>query len=729
MEDWQDFVAWDGELYDPMYAGFSQSDSLTPDYHLSESFEQSYLASAPPSLAEGLPSLDVSAPPSIFDGSFGRLYCTSPLFDATTASPLVDTEGSRYFGSFDAFENASLPFSYPQESPVLDTRFERIADTLPNATSFETTTENMFKPHVAGSNHSFSGLDVRASQVFTSIGTWANQPQIVEPIAEADEHTEAVPISIPYTQSQSFNESFASFQGSRAVTIPQATRRPASYNAGMPQSSWANSSVSPSTYRRPRSVTLSRSNSRTEPRRKLATASPTSEGFGWVSYHHNSQTNRLAPTSTDGGQGRTPRGRKKGLTAEQRSHAALMRVIGACTNCKTRKEKCDPGTPCRSCLEHYKGDLINHPCRDRLLGDQSNVFLSDRWHPTARPLESFLAPNRFKVLPETYTIPLYFGFGPSLSMPVHALQSENDHTHDHVSYSWPPSSSSGTTHKNAVLPAVLTKGAMVNLTQTLDNHLSLLVSHNFRHFPLFCSPLRILRDVYVFFRSLSTNSPRYRTLHQALKVLVLVHIGGDITLPSPSGDLSLLQLVQVTMDTPDNITPTPCFIRSQFGKVMPGLAYTLMREVLSSLEQLLLNRDSEDWPMALSVMIILLMTIESIHYHAAKLPYHNSFDKPRTPDGDDRRGADEESVKALLTFYSTCFSGCHARLKPDWEGDATSSQGNLSPENTFVESVRESIKNASADGYLSRKATEPRQGDDMGYFFDRLVARLLLSKL
>jgi len=738
MEDWQDLVAWDGEIYDPMYTGFPLNESLTQDYHLSESFEQPYITSAPPSLAEGLPSLDVSAPPSIHDGSFGQLYCTSPLFDTVTTSPLVDNEGSRYYGSFDNCENASLPFSYPQESPVLDTRFERIADTLPNATSFETTTENMFKPHVSGLNHSFSGLDVRASQVFTNIGTWADRPQIVEPIAEADEHTEAVPISIPYTQSQSFNDSFASFQGSnmdrsRAVTIPQANRRPASYNATMPGSPWAHRvppvlSVSPSTYRRPRSATLSRSNSRTEPRRKLATPSPTSEGFGWVSYHHNSQTNRLAPSSTDGGQGRTPRGRKKGLTAEQRTHAALMRVIGACTNCKARKEKCDPGTPCRSCLEHYKGDLINHPCRDRLLGDQSSVFLSDRWHPTARPLESFLAPDSYSIQPETYHIPLYFGFGPSLSMPVHALQVEDDHTHVHVSYPWPPSNSTGSTHKNAVLPAVLTKGAMDSLTQTLDNHLSLLVAHNFRHFPLFCSPLRILRDVYVFSRSLSTSSPRSRTLHQALKVLVLVHIGGDITLPTPNSDLSLSQLVQATTETPDSITPTPCFIRSQFGEVMPGLAYSLMREVLSSLEQLLLNRDSDDWPIALAIMITLLMTIESIHYHAAKLPYHNSFDKPKTADADERHGADEESVRALLAFYAACFSGCHARLKPEWEGEATSSRGNLSPEDTFVESVRDSIKKASGNGYLSRKATETREDDDMGYFFDRLVARLLLSK-
>ena len=140
------------------------------DYHLSESVasEQPYLASAPPSLADGIPSLDVSAPPSILDGSssFGQVYCTSPSFDTTDTSPAINEDG-RYFGSFDACYNAAAPL---QESPILDTRYERIAD------SFGSTPETVFNPYVAGSSHSFSSLDVRASQVFTNIGTCKQSP-------------------------------------------------------------------------------------------------------------------------------------------------------------------------------------------------------------------------------------------------------------------------------------------------------------------------------------------------------------------------------------------------------------------------------------------------------------------------------------------------------------------------------------------------------------------------
>lgn len=746
MEDWQDMVVWDGDFLDTTYTGFTSPQQDSPQNNrLSGSLnsEQPYLASAPPSLADGIPSLDVSAPPSFLDGfsSLGQVYCTSPSFDA---SPIIGSRDELYYGSFDACYNSALPSTHTQESPILDTRYERIVDSLPMVSSFESTSDTVLNPFVAGSSHSFNSLDVRASQIFTNIGTWTDQPQIIEPIVEADEYSvEAAPIPIPYIQSQSFNNSFTSYphsadiehHRSRAVTIPQSNRRPASYNAAIGQSPRAHRvppvlSVSPITHRRQRSVTLSRSNSRTEPRRRAPTSSPTSEGLGWVSYQLNAQTNRLTPTSTDGGQGRTPRGRKKGLTAEQRSHAALMRVIGACTNCKNRKEKCDPGTPCRSCLEHYKGDLVNHPCRERRLSDLSSAFLNSGWHPTARPIEILAAPKRFNILSTTYTIPLYFGFGPELRVLVHPLHIEDGFNlqHEHCIYSWsPPDPSTHCTHTNTVLPAGLTEDAASNLTWNLDNHLSLLVSQHFRHFPLYCSPLRILRDVYVFFRSLPTGSSQSRTLHQALKLLVLVHVGGDITLPAPASDTALSHLVHSTMNTSDTSTPTPCFIRSQFGKVMPGLALRLMHEVLSGLEQLLLNRDCDDWPMSLAIMITVLMIIESIDYHAAKLPYHNSFDLASHVSDEDP-SVDAENVNILLAFYTSCFSGCHARLRPDWEGEASSSQESASPQDAFVESVRESIRNATGVGYLSRKATAARHDDDMGYFFDRLVARLLLLK-
>ncbi|KAF1914963.1 hypothetical protein BDU57DRAFT_520226 [Ampelomyces quisqualis] len=754
-EEWQDLVDWDGEIVEPMFAlnadfNVARGDALCLEQHLSGSVDsdQPYLLSAPPSIADGTPSLEytVSAPPSLLgeSSSFGQVYSTSPYLNTTTTSPLVGYGDNRYFGSFDACDKSISPHSYPQESPILDTRYERIPDSSPPTGSFKSATETVFNPYVAGSSHSFSGLDVRASQML-NVGSWTETPHIIEPIAEADEfNTHAAPMSIPRLDTRNLYNTSSSYtysdelehNRSRAVTIPQSTRRPASYNAAITQSNWAQRvppvlSVSPVSYRRPRSATMSRTNSRAGSRRGLATPSPTSDGLGWVCYSMDTQTNRLTPTSIEGTQGRIPRGRKRGLTAEQRTHAALMRVIGACSNCQKRKEKCDPGTPCMSCLEHYKGDLINHPCRDRLLSDLAGWFSSGLgWHPTARPLESFLAPGSFSILADiTYNIPLYFGFGPALTLPVNAVHIDADqpHLHEHLIYSWPPESSTASQHTHAVLPAVLIRDAMPGLMQTLDSHLSLLVTHHFRHFPLFCSPLRILRDVYVFFRSLPTGSSQYRLLQQALKLLVLVHIGGDMMLPPPSSNAVLAQLVEKTMPSIlDDNPPTPCFIRSQLGSVMPGLALCLMKEVLSSLEHLLLHRDCDAWPLCLAVTITVLMTIESTHYHAAKLPYHHSFDAPRTSTP---RGAvvDDEGVRALLAFYSSCFSGCHARLAPEWEGEAVAN-GRGAQGDVFVQSLRACLGSADTRAYLKGKAVEEQTKGDMVWFFDRLVARLLVVR-
>ncbi|KAF2854670.1 hypothetical protein T440DRAFT_514559 [Plenodomus tracheiphilus IPT5] len=761
-DDFEDMIDWsNGGIYDPIFENDSsfldlQGSGFSDGYHVPESItsEQQYTP-AQPLLSDGTPSIGytVSGPPSVLEGpsSFGHTYGVSPSFDTTATPPFGDQNNEQYFGSFGVSDNILSPLCHTSESPVLDTRFALIPDNTQSPPgSYETARDTVFNPHVTGSSNAFSGLDVRVSQVFSNVGGWADQPQIIEPIAEPEDYPmESYPIQIPQTSGSfhsdtTYPRSEGTYQHhnrSRAVTIPEATRGASSYNHSVSHSRWSHRmtptlSVSPVAHRLARSCTLSRSTSQS--RRKPATPSPT-ESYGWVSYQPNPLTNKLAPTSTDGMQGRTPRGRKKGLTAEQRRHAALMRIVGACTNCQRGKRKCDEGTPCKPCLEHYKGDLVNHPCRDRLLADLSDAFLSDRlgWHPTARSPESFAAPSGYTASTSiTYTIPLLFGFGQALLVPVHPLQLENNRplVHDHIVYSWPPDQSSEKSHRHAVLPAVLSTDTSFDLQQVLDAHLSKLVTHHFRAFPLYLSPLRILKEIYIFSRSISPSNPHAHTLHQALKLLVLVHIGGDITLPTPTAHPTLAQLIHTTMDSlPASETPTPCFIRAQFGAIMPTLASSLMKSVLSSLEQLYLNRDCDDWPLALAITIVILMTVESIHYHAAKLPYHNnllSHALPTTPANEDTIRADDPAIQTLLTFYSSCFSGCHARLQPEWDGEsdaATLRRGHQvsSPENTFVESVRRAVGEAGRQGYLARKAYEVRGEGGMGWFFDRLVARLV----
>ncbi|KAJ4301006.1 hypothetical protein N0V90_003095 [Kalmusia sp. IMI 367209] len=789
-EGWQDLVAWDGELYDPLFQGdmgiaatsndniYNGSFTSTVQAPESVTSEQSYVPSTATSIFEGPSSFDyaVSRPPSVTEGppSFGHGHSWlsgSPSYTTSATSPLAVQAGIPFQGSFDACETMLSPQRMSTASPFFD------AQSNGSSGSYQTASASgIFNPYLAGSPHAFSGLDVYASQTLDNVGTWV-EPS-VEPIIEVHqeddgfETTGTIPIPIPQSGPQRFSNTFSSHpwidhssyrspsSQARAITIPQPHPRNADAQQGQhsrvplerhpslgnqPQN-WSRRvppllSVSPEQRRLPRSAPLTRSLS--NPRRgrnsRLSTPSPTSTNFGWVSYQPNTN-NRLVPLGAEGGRGRRQRGRVGALTAQQRSHAALMRLIGSCSNCKKRKEKCDPGIPCKSCLDHFKGDLVNHPCRDRLLSDLAGVFFTERhgWHPTARALEACV--GNYQVQPGfPFSVPIIFGFGSALNIPVCTIQFDNADTalyHEHIIYSWPPSASLGETRTHAVLPAILTPEAMSNIEEMLDNHLTLLVDKHFSSFPLFCSPLRILRHVYVFCRSLPTNSSYSRLLHQALKLLVLVHVGGDITLSPSLSDPNLEHLLRTTVSV-EGVIPTPCFIRSQFGSIMPRLALKLMREVLLSLEQLFLNRECHEWPAAVATLIVVLMVVESIQYHAAKLPYHHSHDSPmarsRSKQEHDFRG-DDEGVRQLLDFYSACFSGCHARLDPDWQGDAkalarpsNAKSVQAMPEDKFIENIRGAIRDATPE-YLEAKATAERMGDDMSYFFDRLAARLLVLK-
>jgi hypothetical protein len=396
-EDWEDLVDWTNNFFqDPHVAARQGNDSLA--YHVPGSIaaEQRYVTSTHASVLGEPSSLEyaISVSPSIVDNpsSFSQAYGTSPTFSSTATSPLVGRDDTRYLGSFGTWDGFLSPLREDPEPSVLDTRFDRIVDS-----PVEAKPDLYVNPYGA-----ISRLDVSASAFFAQAGTWVDQPKIVEPIAECDEYlSKIIPSPVVQIQSCSFNESATSRQRSqqletsrsRAIAIPQPNRQSGSYNSARSQPQWTATvppvlSVSPTTHRT-RSATLSRTSSRAESRRKMATPSPTSSAsHSWVSYQMDSQIGKLTPTAAEGSQGRAIRGRKRGLTADQRSQAALMRIVGACSNCRKRKEKCDPGTPCNSCLEHYKGDLVQHPCRDRLLSDLSKAFLAERlgWHPTVRLL-------------------------------------------------------------------------------------------------------------------------------------------------------------------------------------------------------------------------------------------------------------------------------------------------------------------------------------------------------
>lgn len=744
-EEWHDLMNWDEECYTASPTNIRNGDRnafLGPEI---PGLQFPYVTSAPPSNYGGPSSFDnnVSAAPSITgaSSSYGQFHSTSPRFSSTATSPLVARDELRYFGSFDACDNMFPPLGEAAEPPLLDTTRERIMD---STNSLATAAGNFLNPHVAGSFQTFSNRDVVASQILASTGTQFDMFSTSEPIAEGDEYnasTSTAPIPIIRTQAHSLNNSFDSYSQSqsyndgrtRAITIPQPNGRLGSHiskSARAPPML----STSPIAQRRPRSGTLSRSSSRAEHRKTRASPSPTSaHSFGFVAMQMDTQSGRMAASATpDGVQGRVPKGRKKGLDPKQRSEAALMRIIGSCSNCRKRKEKCDSGTPCKSCLKHYKGDLVNNPCRNYALANLSQAFLSNRngWHPTNRSLPSSLGTDGFRISSDiTYKIPLHFGFGLSLSLDVNpiSINVSQPVVHEHLVYSWPPQSATPATHTQPVLPALLTPSTFASLEQTLDTHLEHLVMSEFKAFPPYCSPLRILHKTYTFFRSLPKGSESAHLLLQALKLLVLIHVGGDITLPKQSESDSLKQLVRSTLNISEDYRPSPCLIRSQFGAIMPLLAEKLMKEVLSALERIFLSRNGDHWPLALATLIVVLMTVESIHYHAAKLPYHDAYDgnRPATPVESFNTG--DNAVDTILATYKECFSACHTRLHPNWEGDSNTLDGRGAQTDQFVKSVREAIAKPGVESYLQGKTDEKMVDDeDMGFFFDRLVAKLLL---
>lgn len=180
-------------------------------------------------------------------------------------------------------------------------------------------------------------------------------------------------------------------------------------------------------------------------------------------------------------------------------------------------------------------------------------------------------------------IPVCIGFGPDMRLAVHGIDNQGSEiAHEHIGYRWSPRSSDDFSKgAKGVLPAVSTSETEANLQDSLDSHVTLPVQNHFRNFPLYLSPFGILRDIYIFYRSTPQDPTHSRLLLQALKLLVVVHIGSNITGPSPSSDVGLEALVRATMKD-CGFTPTPCFIRAQIGPAIGILGVRLMEEVLSS---------------------------------------------------------------------------------------------------------------------------------------------------
>jgi hypothetical protein len=117
------------------------------------------------------------------------------------------------------------------------------------------------------------------------------------------------------------------------------------------------------------------------------------------------------------------------------------------------------------------------------------------------------------------------------------------------------------------------------------------------------------------------------------------------------------------------------------------------------------------------------MSVESIHYHAARDSYHaahttiaNRDCSTALPNATPEAFEKSAGVKELLSFYRACFSKCHS--------ERLSGTAEMSPV-PVVESLRKAVESARA--YLEQRSQDSVAAEgDITIFFDRLLAKLFL---
>jgi hypothetical protein len=222
-------------------------------------------------------------------------------------------------------------------------------------------------------------------------------------------------------------------------------------------------------------------------------------------------------------------------------------------------------------------------------------------------------------------------------------------------------------------------------------------------------------------------------LREALKLLILVHVGGDLRIKANLNSNFIIQHFFPTCTDPRRVTP--CFIRGQIGPVLSKIAHRLMREVLQQLE--ILSPTRARFPILFSTFSVLFMAVESLQYHLAKQPYHAHYDEPShtthsaagcTPFA--TRNLDEwEGAEILRNFYKSTFPVCNSQARKLGDGmplpESWTTNSSESETRDFFRTLNGAIDVARL--YLlgkSERSVVPASG--MSCFFDHLLAKFYL---
>ena len=215
-------------------------------------------------------------------------------------------------------------------------------------------------------------------------------------------------------------------------------------------------------------------------------------------------------------------------------------------------------------------------------------------------------------------------------------------------------------------------------------------------------------------------------LHQALRLLILVRISGEVTVDE--SDAAAQVILGRAFDTPLSAYESthPCYIRSQLGSVFAELARDLLSDILMKLEVLALNRECSNWHVVFSTFAVLFMAIELVQYQDARIGFHAALDgnlmhSPAFNFSERSQELENSGVDVLLHLYKLCFGSCNSRIQdePDFTPPGEAGQ--------FLAKIRNIYTRTQP--YLKKQSlTSVRNLLNMSDLFDRLVAKLIMTR-
>lgn len=214
-------------------------------------------------------------------------------------------------------------------------------------------------------------------------------------------------------------------------------------------------------------------------------------------------------------------------------------------------------------------------------------------------------------------------------------------------------------------------------------------------------------------------------LHQALRLLILVRISGEVTVDE--SDATAQQILGRVLDTPLAAYESthPCYIRSQLGSVFAELARDLLSDTLTRLEVLALNRECSNWHIVFSTFAVLFMAIELVQYQDARIGFHAALDgyllqSPAFLFSERSQELEQKGVDILLHLYKVCFGGCNSQIQE---------LGAIPPGEAgqFLAKVRK-IYTRTQPYLWKQSLTSIRQVLHMSDLFDRQIGKLIMTR-